>query len=335
MCCHDEIGWEGTCVTGQSTPQEAIRAAIGLAGHAPSLFNAQPWSWRAGADSAELFLDTTQSYPVTDPQQREMRIGCGAVLHHLLVALAAAGWRCEVERRSGRDGGSLALVRVTEADEPDQDALRLVEAIPNRHNDRRPFSAEPVSQDALAALQASADGEGVHLQVVTRDEHQIWLSVLTERAAALQGAEAGYADELARATGANDTSVGVRADAIPHVVSPRHSDVTLRDFELLDPGSLEIPESADEHPIWCVLWTERDAPENWLRAGEALSRVLLNATEQGLATGVQSQPVEVPMIRAQINEHLLSGLGHAQVLVRIGWSGSPDSELPPPSPRQG
>jgi len=35
------------------------------------------------------------------------------------------------------------------------------------------------------------------------------------------------------------------------------------------------------------------------------------------------------MIRAQINEHLLSGLGHAQVLVRIGWPDSPDSELPP------
>jgi len=321
MYCQDEIGWEGTRVTGQSTPQEAIRAAIELAGHAPSLFNAQPWSWRAGADSAELFMDPTQSFPVTDPQQREMRIGCGAALHHLLVALAAAGWRCEVERSSGREGGFLARVRLTEAGDPDQDALRLVETIPNRHNDRRPFSAESVSQDTLAALQASADGEGVHLQVVTRDEHRIWLSVLTERAAALQGAESGYADELARVTGADDASVGVPADAIPHVVSPRHSDVTLRDFELLEPGSLEIPESADEHPVWCILWTERDAPEDWLRAGEALSRFLLNAAEQALATGVQSQPVEVAMIRAQINEHLLSGLGHAQVLVRIGWPG--------------
>ena len=112
---------------------------------------------------------------------------------------------------------------------------------------------------ATAALQASADGEGVHLQVVSRDEHRIWLSVLTERAAALQGVESGYADELARVTGADDASVGVPADAIPHVVSRRHSDVTLRDFELLEPGSLEIPESADEHPAWCILWTERDA----------------------------------------------------------------------------
>jgi len=109
--------------------------------------------------------------------------------------------------------------------------------------------------------------------------------------------------------------------------------VTLRDFELSQPGTLAIPESADEHPIWCLLWTERDAHLDWLLAGEALSRLLLNATQRGLATGIQSQPVEVPMIRAQINEHLLSNMGHAQVLVRIGWAGSPDSELPP-SPRR-
>jgi hypothetical protein len=68
--------------------------------------------------------------------------------------------------------------------------------------------------------------------------------------------------------------------------------VTLRDFELLQPGTLGITESV-----------------------------------------VQSQPVEIPMIRAQLNEHLLSGLGHAQVLVRVGWAGSSDAELPT-SPRR-
>lgn len=61
--------------------------------------------------------------------------------------------------------------------------------------------------------------------------------------------------------------------------------------------------------------------------------MLLKATDLGLATGVQSQPVEIPMIRAQLNEHLLSGLGHAQVLVRVGWAGSSDAELPT-SPRR-
>ncbi len=97
--------------------------------------------------------------------------------------------------------------------------------------------------------------------------------------------------------------------------------MTLRDFELVEPGTLGIPESADEHPTWCVLWTERDAPLDWVKAGQALSRLLLSATAYGLATGIQSQPIEVSMVREQINGHLLSEQGHAQVLVRIGWPG--------------
>lgn len=299
-----------------------LHTAVELAGHAPSLYNARPWSWEVRDDGADLFLDTAQSFPVTDPDQREMRIGCGAALHHLQVAVAAAGWCCAVERSSGPDAGLLARVRLTERCDVDPNALRLAEAIPRRHTDRRPFSLERVSEQALVALQSSADDEGVHMQIVTNDEHRIWLSILTERAAALQSAQEGYTAELARVTGAHDDSTGVPADVVPHVVSPRHSDVTLRDFELLEPGTLGIPESADEHPVWCILWTDHDSHLDWLQAGEALSRLLLNATERGLGTGIQSQPVEVPMIRAQINEHILSSMGHAQVLVRIGFAGS-------------
>ncbi len=326
-------GLEATPSSSETTPRDVIRWAVDLAGHAPSLYNAQPWSWQVGANRADLFMDLSHSFPVTDPDNREMRIACGAALHHLQVALAAAGWRCELERSSGLDGGFLARVRLTEHCGIDQNALQLVKAIPHRHTDRRPFSIQRVSPEVLAALQACADTDGVHLQIVTRDEHRIWLSVLTERAAALQSAQEGYLDELARATGAYDTSAGVPANVVPHVVSPRHSDVTLRDFELLQPGTLGITESVDEHPIWCILWTERDTHLEWLQAGQALSQVLLKATDLGLATGVQSQPVEIPMIRAQLNEHLLSGLGHAQVLVRVGWAGSSDAELPT-SPRR-
>lgn len=236
--------------------------------HAPSLFNAQPWSWEISDEGADLFMDVARSFPITDPDKREMRIGCGAALDHLQIALAAHGWRCSVERETGSEGGLLARVRLTDRCDVDPDDLRLVEAIPRRHTDRRPFASETVSEPALAALQVAADAEGVHVQVITRDEHRIWLSV---------------------------------------------------DFELVEPGSLAIPESADEHPVWCILWTDRDGPLEWLGAGEALSRLLLHATDLGLAAGVQSQPVEIPMIRAQLNEHLLSGMGHAQVLVRVGY----------------
>jgi len=320
--------------SGASTPRQVLQWAVDLARYAPSLYNAQPWSWRVGTDNAELFMDVTRSFPVTDPDRREMRISCGAALHHLEVALAAAGWRWELERSPDLEGtGLLARVRLTERGDVDRQSLQWVGAITRRHTDRRPFSTRAVDSDAQAALQSCVEADGVHLQIVTQSEHHVWLAVLASKASEQQVAQEGYAAELASVRCESEPSANIHADAVPHVVSPRHSDVPLRDFELSDLGTLPIPESVDEHPVWCILWTDRDTRLEWLSAGEALSRLLLTATDRGLAAGVQSQPVEVPWVRAMINRHLLSNLGHAQVVVRVGWAHSDDSELPA-SPRR-
>lgn len=314
----------------ESTAQDVLRWAIDLSRYAPSLYNAQPWSWRVTPNSAALFLDASRSFAVTDPDNREMRIGCGAALHHLQVALTVAGWRWELERFSGLDvTGLLARVRLTERCHPDMQSLEWVKSIPRRRTDRRPFSSQTVSADALAVLQSSVEAEGVHLQIVTHEDHRVWLAVLAHQSSALQIAREGYSDELARVRGQRHTPTNIPSESVPHVVSPRRSDVPLRDFELLDQGTLPIPEEVAERPIWCILWTERDTEIDWLLAGEALSRLLLNACDHGLAAGVQSQPVEEPSTRAELNRRLLSGMGHAQVMVRIGWAYDRHSELPP------
>lgn len=313
-------------MTAQNTAAQALRQAVDLADHAPSFYNAQPWSWRLGDETAELVLDGTRRFPVTDPETREMTIGCGAALHHLQVALAGAGWRWTMEPTAGPgDDGPLARVRVGDRGSADPRAEAMAGAIPLRHTDRHPFSADDVSADSLETMRSSVDVDGVHLQILTRAQDRIWLSVLTARAAELQIVQDGYAAELASVTGGPAGRTGIAAQAVPHVVSPRHSDVTLRDFELAEAGTMPIPESVDEHPVWCILWTDQDSRDDWFRAGQALSRLLLTATSLGLATGVQSQPVEVPTIRTQLDGHLLAKMGHAQVLVRLGWAAAPDA----------
>jgi hypothetical protein len=57
-----------------------------------------------------------------------------------------------------------------------------------------------------------------------------------------------------------------------------------------------------------------------LRAGEALSAVLLAATRFGLATDPISQPLEVPATRAQLQSIALGGAVAPQVLLRLGWA---------------
>src|SRR3954454_11018719 len=111
------------------------RAAIALANRAPSVHNSQPWRWRIGPHSLHLFTDPTRMLPATDPEGRDLRLSCGAALHHLRVALLAAGWGSVVHRLP--DPGHpehLAAVELRSA-QPTPEDLALATAIDARRTD--------------------------------------------------------------------------------------------------------------------------------------------------------------------------------------------------------
>ena len=68
-----------------------------------------------------------------------------------------------------------------------------------------------------------------------------------------------------------------------------------------------------------LLATSSDDRLAELRAGEALSAVLLEATRLGLATRVDSQAVESRLARQLVEKDLLHGTRSPQILVVVGW----------------
>jgi nitroreductase len=107
---------------------EAIEHAV----RAPSVHNTQPWRWRIGSDTVELFADTARHLPTTDPDRRDLVLSCGAALHHLRVALAAAGHAVQVVRMPDPDDRSLmATVRISDG-APDTTLAALFPAIARR-----------------------------------------------------------------------------------------------------------------------------------------------------------------------------------------------------------
>lgn len=70
-----------------------------------------------------------------------------------------------------------------------------------------------------------------------------------------------------------------------------------------------------------LLVTGADTLADWLRAGQALQRVLLRATESGLSVALHSQAFEVPELREFIRARFCAG-GHPQLLLRLGVAGA-------------
>ncbi|MHA6783269.1 Acg family FMN-binding oxidoreductase [Pseudonocardia saturnea] len=314
--------------------QASLRRALEYAVRAPSVYNSQPWRWRADTtDGVDLFADPDRHLITIDTDGRDLLLSCGAALHHLVVALAGMGWSSQVERFPDRENTHhLAHLQPVVA-APPADTARLAAAIPRRHTDRRRFSAEPVDRALLETLIGRAAGCGTELHVVAGDAARMRLIEMVTRSASLQRQQAGYAAELARWTGryaaaGDGITAGNVAAGIGHP-----GEIPMRAFTR---GALAQSPHSFEHPdasVLMVLSSPHDDRLGALRAGEATSAVLLTATDMGLATTPLSQPLEVVQTRASITEHIIGPQSFPQLLLRVGWPQPGCPELPP-APRR-
>ncbi|MBF6353844.1 NAD(P)H nitroreductase [Nocardia higoensis] len=299
-----------------------IATALALAGRAPSVHNIQPWRWRTDRRGIHLFLDTERSLPHTDPDLRDVVISCGAALHHLTVAFAAMGWATVVTRMPDpRDPDHLASIRLVTHRATTQD-VEMSAMIPRRRTDRRHYKAVPLPPGYLGLLTERAGALGALVRLV--DDRARDRLVAAARAAAERHAEdPDYRWELALWSGRYSSDDGVPARNTP---APRAiDDLPARRF-----GSPRLPEAAAEadHADVLVLGTLSDDRSARLQAGEALSSVLLTATNIGLATCPLTEPLEVHAQRERIRRGVLNGAAHPQACLRIGWAPDTDDPLP-------
>jgi nitroreductase len=294
------------------------RAAIALANRAPSVHNTQPWQWRLGASSIHLFADSTRALPATDPTGRDLRISCGAALHHLRVALLAAGWSSTVHRLPDpAHPGHLAAIELSPG-QPTAEQLMLAAAIEKRCSDRRVMSTWPLPDPLLAELERAAEAEGAALRVVTSEAGRRHVAALVMHASVEQSLTPRLAEETAAWSGRGRFA----RDGVPAANVPRAPDGTIpvRDFAAREQQQETLGRDEADGTVLALLATVDSSPLAELAAGEALSAVLLAATRWGVASDPISQPLEVPSTRAELRRRLLADQGEPQLLLRLGWA---------------
>ncbi|MBV1853917.1 Acg family FMN-binding oxidoreductase [Catellatospora tritici] len=312
-----------------SSTEQALRSAVRAALVAPSIFNTQPWRWRLDPPSARLYADRSRQLLVADPAGRLLTVSCGVALHHARTVLAALGRIVDVVRfPDPADPELLAELTVDGCGEPELEQLLAAGAIQRRRTDRRPFGSRLVPEAVCRALARAAERQGAHALTIGRD--RVALFALTAvHAALMELSDPDYRAELADWThrppwsgDGVDTASGVRAVA---------RRVPVRDYAPFGGPTLPAGREDDRGARYLLIYTDSELPGDWIRAGEALSAVLLSAVSVGLSTAPISDVTELAATRDELRE-LLPGPGHPQIAVRVGYPA--DGAPPPPTARR-
>ncbi len=310
---------------------EVIKNAVQMACRAPSLHNSQPWAWVAEAGVLHLFADQDRIGQATDSSGREVILSCGAVLDHLRVAMAAAGFDTHTERMPNPgDRDHLASLDFTALPLVTDAHNRHAEAILQRRTDRRAFAAPQDWESFELVLRRAFDAEAAMLDVVA-EEARPRLAQASRLTETLRANDLSYRAELAWWTVAGSGfDHGMSPGALPSESEAGRVDVA-RTFPIAGTVERRGDITADQSKI-VVLSTHRDSPAQVLRCGEALSAVLLECTIAGLATCTLTHMIELGASRDIVRD-VIRTPGLPQVLIRVGIVPPLDGALPP-TPRR-
>ncbi|MBO3752736.1 hypothetical protein J5X84_42370 [Streptosporangiaceae bacterium NEAU-GS5] len=289
-----------------------IRRLLNAAGQAPSVLNTQPWRFAVvRREYVELLADYDRRLRVSDPRARSLHVSCGAALFGLRLAVRTAGQRPLVWLLPSpeEEPRLLAAVRMTQCGPPSRHSRELYDLIPLRRTNREPYSDRHLPPAVQIDLRIAASREGANLVFLGR--HAV-ADILDYAAIAEDELSQSpvYQAELAAWT-----IPGPRYDGTPDYAQgsrPTGDPAPVRDF-----GRRLTRAAFERRPQLAVLTTLDDQPLDWIRAGQALQRVLLTAAGHGVSASFLNQPLDLRDMRRRSDPH--HRRGHPQMIIRFGY----------------
>lgn len=161
-----------------------------------------------------------------------------------------------------------------------------------RRTNREPFTEQRLSAQLRVELDPCVRVEGAVLQWIDKPSRRWWLRMATNDAATADDEDATRTAERRRRVGGDRAVDGVPSSALGSRVAG--GDQVVRELAATEADAGRPVADFEREPQFAVLATRYDGPIEWLRAGQALEHVLLEATARGVATSLLNQAIATP-----------------------------------------
>lgn len=301
--------------------EQALRRAAVRATLAPSVRNTQPWRFVLARGGLEIHADPTRQSPLSDPTGRQMILSCGCALFNARASLAATGFDATVDRYPDpirpNMVARLTVARRAVLRSEVSDIAELDAVIELRHTNRRRFADEGVPREVVDKLIVAAATEGAGLVSITRPEDCQKIALLFHL---LDENDKGDNSWRKESSDWNSDRLAVdyhrQGYVLPNPYTTTKVDQLLSPIEVVPPWALSAESTSNPNHCLLFLGTTVDGPADWLRAGEALERTLLEVVRQGYAVSPYAKVLELVRIFGMREELRLPIQPH--VLLRVG-----------------
>jgi hypothetical protein len=194
-----------------------------------------------------------------------------------------------------------------------------------------PFERREVPEIVLTELKAAASREGAWLHIIQSEKDRHAIADLVAEGDRVQMTDPSFRRELAAWIHA---SRDVSHDGMPGFaiglkgLKSSLAPIVVRTFDFGKGQAAKDQQLATGSPALALLGTDENQTEDWIKAGQALERIMLVARSENVWISFLNQPIEVPALRTKMLE-LLGVNGFPQLLLRLGYG--PDVK---PTPRR-
>ena len=297
--------------------QEQLKFLLQYAILAPSTKNTQPWRFSIGEDTIGIFADLSRWQPVADRGRRELYISLGCALENLLVAGEEFGFRADVSyfpQLTSQELAATVAFHPGGTPSPFRAGISLAN-IPARRTEHGLYSDQPVTEEARRRLLFSCGEPALRLELTGDPGLRSRLIELNLHADQAEFSDSEFRVELGY-------WVGQGVFGTPRLVS-RLAQFILSRLNLGRAVGRRNAAMLMSAPLVGLISARTDDPLSHLRAGQALERLWLHATDMGIALQPMSQALEVPSLRAELTRVIGERGWIPQQVFRVGYPRHP------------
>lgn len=305
-----------------SPVEEQAKFLLNYAILAPSTFNTQPWLFLVKKNKITIYPDLSRHLKTSDKNNMLLYISLGCALKNLETAASAFGFKT---RKNFINNAKSTVIKVSLTKRDKKISKPPLRSIRKRLTNRSPYLSKAIPGSLLKNISSIARKEGLSTFIVTNKTVKEKIMELVKEGDYTLWNNPKFKEEHLKWIRHNLTTkhdgMPAFSAGIPLILS-FFAEFAIKNLNYAKIQSSKNKSLLSTTPYFGFILSEKHDQETWVKVGEVLEEIWLNATSLGVSLAPSAQVVVVGNLYKGLMKILKTNL-RPQFFFRLGFASKP------------